>query len=414
MLVRLRRHLSYANVMATIAVFVALGGSSYAAITLHENSVRSAHIGDGQVKNSDLAKNAVTSANVRNRSLLAQDFKFGELPRGAKGRPGRDGAAGPDGQKGPAGADGPRGPVGEDGPSGADGTDGTDGADGAPGKDGAPGPEGPAGPEGPQGRDGPHGPEGPQGPEGPEGPQGPEGRAAEPRVDGSGTSTAALELVGSEGIKSVARKPWLGAPVEARLRVSRAEPAFGAQHFLITPYEHGMAMEYPGVLEAWVGEFSINGAGYGKGGTLWVGNHHDSGGVHTRASSRETLGLWGEISTEKFGGGEHGPLRLRTVGAADAVEIWSGTRTDAARQLMLGTVGPSSAPGIAFGETGAVGLYKTVEDALKTDEKFIAGGGLGVGNAEPATVPGKVTKKMEVFDAQGRSLGYVPIYDSIE
>ena len=34
MLDRIRRHLSYANVMATLAVFIALGGSSYAAYTI--------------------------------------------------------------------------------------------------------------------------------------------------------------------------------------------------------------------------------------------------------------------------------------------------------------------------------------------------------------------------------------------
>ena len=33
MIQALRRRLSYANVMATLAVFIALGGSSYAALT---------------------------------------------------------------------------------------------------------------------------------------------------------------------------------------------------------------------------------------------------------------------------------------------------------------------------------------------------------------------------------------------
>jgi hypothetical protein len=50
----LRRHLSYANVMATAAVFVALGGSSYAALT-------------------------ITGADVRNRSLTYRDLKTNTL-----------------------------------------------------------------------------------------------------------------------------------------------------------------------------------------------------------------------------------------------------------------------------------------------------------------------------------------------
>jgi len=36
---KIRANLTYANVMATIAVFIALGGSSYAAIRLPANSV---------------------------------------------------------------------------------------------------------------------------------------------------------------------------------------------------------------------------------------------------------------------------------------------------------------------------------------------------------------------------------------
>lgn len=48
---RLRPKLTYANVMATIAVFIALGGASYAATKLPKNSV-----GSKQIK-----ANAVTS-----------------------------------------------------------------------------------------------------------------------------------------------------------------------------------------------------------------------------------------------------------------------------------------------------------------------------------------------------------------
>jgi hypothetical protein len=97
---RLRRNLSYANVMATIAVFVALGGSSYAAVALTKNSVKSKHIGKGQVKRPDLAKNAVRSAKVLDGSLLAADFKAGQLPAGPKGDPGPEGPPGSAGQPG--------------------------------------------------------------------------------------------------------------------------------------------------------------------------------------------------------------------------------------------------------------------------------------------------------------------------
>ena len=63
---------SYANVTATLALVIALGGTSYAAIKL--------------------PKNSVTSATVKDRSLLKKDFRPGQLPAG-KTRPG--GARGP-------------------------------------------------------------------------------------------------------------------------------------------------------------------------------------------------------------------------------------------------------------------------------------------------------------------------------
>jgi hypothetical protein len=52
---RIRDRLTYANVVATIALFVALGGGTYAAFNLPRNSVESKHIVNGQVKGGDVA-----------------------------------------------------------------------------------------------------------------------------------------------------------------------------------------------------------------------------------------------------------------------------------------------------------------------------------------------------------------------
>jgi hypothetical protein len=93
-----RSRLSYANAMSTLAVFIALGGSSVAAVQLSRNSVRSEQIANGQVKRPDLAKNAVTSVKVADGSLRADDFKAGQLKAGPVGPPG------PPGPKGDAGA----------------------------------------------------------------------------------------------------------------------------------------------------------------------------------------------------------------------------------------------------------------------------------------------------------------------
>jgi hypothetical protein len=92
---RLRKQMTYANVMSSIAVFVVLGGGAYAATTLPKNSV-----GSKQIK-----ANAVTSSKVKDGSLLGKDFAGSELAKlkGATGATGAAGAAGATGAKGDKG-----------------------------------------------------------------------------------------------------------------------------------------------------------------------------------------------------------------------------------------------------------------------------------------------------------------------
>jgi len=58
-------------------------------------------------------------------------------------------------------------------------------------------------------------------------------------------------------------------------------------------------------------------------------------------------------------------------------------------------------------------LYRHAAGVLKSDNRLIAGQGLGVGNSIGASKVGVIVRKMEVFDANGASLGFVPIYGSI-
>lgn len=59
------------------------------------------------------------------------------------------------------------------------------------------------------------------------------------------------------------------------------------------------------------------------------------------------------------------------------------------------------------------GLTRTESGDLRHEGRVIAGGGLGIGNHIAATTPGTITGAVEVFDADGNSLGYVAVYDSI-
>jgi hypothetical protein len=97
-----------AHHIALAALFVALGGTSYAAVAIPRNSVGTAQLKSG----------SVTSAKVKDRSLLARDFKSGQLPKGATGAKGETGAQGAAGATGATGATGAKGDTGAQGPAG--------------------------------------------------------------------------------------------------------------------------------------------------------------------------------------------------------------------------------------------------------------------------------------------------------
>jgi hypothetical protein len=116
MWVRLRPRLTYANVIASLALFLALAGGSYAALQIPKNSV-----GTRQLK-----RNAVTSPKVKPGSLLVSDFSASQRSqlRGPTGATGARGPEGPRGATGPEGLSGPRGATGAEGPRGPTGPEG--------------------------------------------------------------------------------------------------------------------------------------------------------------------------------------------------------------------------------------------------------------------------------------------------
>lgn len=138
----IRKHLSFSNVVSCMALFIALGGVSYAATQLPKNSVGSPQIKKNAVKTGDIARNAVrvgklapeaakagkiaknaittdrlrnnavTGQKVKDGSLSATDFAPGQLPAGPQGIPGPQGVPGVPGPQGPQGDEGPQGDPG--------------------------------------------------------------------------------------------------------------------------------------------------------------------------------------------------------------------------------------------------------------------------------------------------------------
>jgi hypothetical protein len=96
----LSRRFTYANVVATLALFVALGGGAYAATQLKKNSVGTRQLKNGAVTALKLA----TTAQATLRGAPG--------PRGEAGPKGEAGAAGAPGAAGVEGAPGHEGPSG--------------------------------------------------------------------------------------------------------------------------------------------------------------------------------------------------------------------------------------------------------------------------------------------------------------
>src|SRR4051794_38059658 len=68
---KFRPKLTYANVMSTLAVFIALGGSSYAAVTLSGKDLK-----HRSIPGTKLERNTVTGSEIR-------ESRLGRVPRAA-------------------------------------------------------------------------------------------------------------------------------------------------------------------------------------------------------------------------------------------------------------------------------------------------------------------------------------------
>jgi hypothetical protein len=86
------RRPSPALVVACIALGVALGGTSYATVmNVPKSSVGTPQLKRNAVKAAKIAPNAVRTGHVLDGSLLAADFKAGQIPQGPKGDKGDKG-----------------------------------------------------------------------------------------------------------------------------------------------------------------------------------------------------------------------------------------------------------------------------------------------------------------------------------
>ena len=76
---KLKRHLSVANVLSCIALFVALGGTAFAAAKLSAGQVKAVNIAPQAVTNAKIKTQAVTSGKIKNGGVNALDLGAGQV-----------------------------------------------------------------------------------------------------------------------------------------------------------------------------------------------------------------------------------------------------------------------------------------------------------------------------------------------
>jgi hypothetical protein len=152
----MRRHLSYANVVATLALVFAMSGTGLAAKHYLINSTKQINP-------------KVLKALRGNKGPAGLEGREGPAGKGAEGPAGKLGATG---KEGPTGREGPTGATGAIGTTGAGGVTGATGATGASGMTGNAGSTGAKGEIGATGASGAAGATGTKGSSGPTGPAG--------------------------------------------------------------------------------------------------------------------------------------------------------------------------------------------------------------------------------------------------
>jgi hypothetical protein len=70
----IRSHLSFANLVSLMALFIALGGTTYAAVALPKNSVGAKQIKKNAVTASEVKRNAVGAAEIRSNAVASGDI----------------------------------------------------------------------------------------------------------------------------------------------------------------------------------------------------------------------------------------------------------------------------------------------------------------------------------------------------
>ena len=179
-----------------------------------------------------------------------------------------------------------------------------------------------------------------------------------------------------EDSESLLSASWAttGKPVAKALVYDVPRATLGAERLYITPYAHGLGIEYAGLIEVWSTKFSIhNNFRYDsipKSPQLWVGNPLDTGGFSVWGEQEFTVvgGLpvvtnqWIEIASQTFLEQSHGDIRYIVRGENDKHEFRGGLKGS---EQIYGSIGPQGLVINGVNYTTLIASLKGRLDALE-------------------------------------------------
>jgi hypothetical protein len=289
---------------------------------------------------------------------------------------------------------------------------------------------------------------GPAGAAGATGPAGPAGSAGERGATGATGAIGATGATGATGAKGDKGDPGATQDLAGYARLAAAQTWTAQQTFadvvaLRPPGTFAASTSTGGVLN--IDNSANNGAGqviYSNAGATATGRllniRADNPAFPAAAFHVDYDGTGHAVEIANAGSGQ-GNIALNVVstntadttlgvsgqeldrGTAKITHTGTGNDADAAAlSLKLAGAGTAAQGIFLDAPSGTTGKLLNLRNAGQTklmltpSGTLLAAGGLGVGNSAPATqITGTLVRKVEIFDASGASLGFVPVYDAI-
>ncbi len=185
-------------------------------------------------------------------------------------------------------------------------------------------------------------------------------------------------------------------------RLSSAQPGpGGGQDFLIVPYAYGMEIEYAGVLEAWVDDFSVHTnqrfQSTNTPARFWVGDESDLGGLFVTAMNNGGgSNSYVDLAADRFTHQSHGTMQFQVRNQTDGYKFqWGPYHSEVTRAYLSNT---TTATNLSL-------IYGSVQGVFTADSNNNGLISLGSTSATPVSLVAGNSPVANIFPDGNVSIG---------